>query len=1172
MSDAPGAEWTDYNDAKEGQALAARPDASAWVAANAGSGKTKVLIDRVARLLLMPNTKPDEILCVTYTKAAASEMQARLFRTLGDWCVMDSDSLTAALAKLEERNPADYNIEDIGRARELFAQALETPGGLRIETIHAFCGRVLRRFPLEAGVAPGFQELDDADAADLWDQAFRTIGKKVARGDRKLVEAARLAAEIGGGNGFAALLALKSRTTDVQAFIAKACGLEPAVEALRRELGAGDDTVEVLLTRAMGEELPREDLRHLLQVLPGETKSDAGLREAIAMALSDAPSEERFSAYASACFTAAGELRKANPYTKGAVSAAPSLPALFQIKELPQGSEIGRLLALNEALNARRIFDRSAAMLRLAHVLFADFSRRKEARAGLDFDDLIRTVGQLLTVQSAAEWVLWKLDGGITHILLDEAQDTSPNQWRILRALTEDIFTGSGAARKQTRTLFVVGDQKQSIYSFQGADPEHFLRETLQFVSAADIAKENGAIEYFMPNLAMSFRSAPEILGYVDAAFETSAFDGEAPFSIHPPDETDALRHTPFRRDECGTVEVWPLDMKAEAEPARPWDAPRGQESLASAKAKLAARIAEFIAREIDSGASIWDRGEKRPCRPGDFLILVGRRVGGLFDAVLQALKRKGIPVAGADRIQLLDSLAVQDLLNLVRFALAPEEDLPLAEIIKGPFGGVGGEILDDAALFDLAYDRKQSLWACLQATTDARFAALKIFLEGVLARRHQAPFEFLTHALERGPRPGWQLILSRFGQPAREPVTALVDRAAAFDADSPPSLQLFLDAVERRGGEVKRELSGPQDEVRVMTVHGAKGLEAPIVILPDTTSAHRSDTHGVFMTKTGAPVWVGPKSGDIALTAAMRAEVEARALREHRRLLYVALTRARDRLVVCGAFQGRPGEAGRKKTSWYAVCESAMTRLVESGAATVVEEGEREIFRLGEAPEFLLRAQVTKAEIALPAWLRQPAPVEVSPSRILSPSSLGGGEPPAIAPFGPGREARLRRGNLIHAMLEALPEIPPLSRRKAAKDFLKRQLELTPAQREEMLEAAFGVLDDPQFAAVFGPGGHAEAPVIGQIGTDILSGRVDRLVVTASEIVIVDYKTDRPAPADVTGVGRAYVTQMAAYRAILSQAWPNRTIRCLLVWTDGPRLMEIPGSDLDQVLQGVLG
>ncbi|HEY7799034.1 MAG TPA: 3'-5' exonuclease, partial [Hyphomonadaceae bacterium] len=446
-------------------------------------------------------------------------------------------------------------------------------------------------------------------------------------------------------------------------------------------------------------------------------------------------------------------------------------------------------------------------------------------------------------------------------------------------------------------------------------------------------------------------------------------------------------------------------------------------------------------------------------------------------------------------------------------------------------------------------------------------------FLENILARRHQAPFEFLTHALERGvglPRPGWELILSRFGGPAREPVTALIDRAAAFDAGEAPSLQTFLDAVERRGGEVKRELSGPQDEVRVMTVHGAKGLEAPIVILPDTCSAHRGERDGVFVTEDGAPVWAGSKTNDTDLSAQLRAVAEARALREHRRLLYVALTRAQDRLIICGAERGNTRD-GHEKTSWYRVCEGAMHRLAASGGVQDVQDGDRSIRRFGAAPELLIPATVSPGSAAtLPAWLTRPVNLEFK-GRVLSPSGLtASGDPPVISPFGDGRSERLRRGSLIHLMFEVLPELPPKSRRKAAEAFLRKQPDLTPDQRREMLQATLGVLEDKLFAAVFGPGGRAEAPVIGKLGDNTINGRVDRLVITDAEILIVDYKTDRPAPAGVEGVGEAYIAQMAAYRAVLSQRWPNRPVRCLLVWTDGPRLMEIPPSALDGALRSI--
>lgn len=1162
-------EWPDYAAASEGQRLAALPTHSAWVEANAGSGKTKVLIDRVARLLLK-RVEPDSILCVTYTKAAASEMQSRLFARLGDWCVMDDAKLRKELASLEHRPETDYDHDDIGRARELFAKALETPGGLRIETIHAFSGRVLRRFPLEAGIAPGFSELDDDDAADIWDAAFRAMGRRVVRGDTALVKAARFAAEAGGGKGFEAVRALLPRRAAIQRYIETAGGIEAAVDTLRQKLKAPAAGTDALLDQAMGVDLPRDALRRALTAFASGGKRDQDQAALIETVLSDQPADARFAALRSVVFKKDGDLKsRSYVFSKGVATSHPVVIDLFDV-ETPQGSETLRILAVAEALNAARLFERSAALLRLADTLFDEFDRRKRARAGLDFDDLIETTSRLLTRRHAAEWVLWKLDGGISHILLDEAQDTSPAQWNILKALTADIFSGHGAVRDEQRTLFVVGDRKQSIYSFQGADPEFFLLQKQSFIDSAETAE----VDHEIPSLAMSFRSSPEVLAYVDAVFDTDVFTPDAPFTIAPPDTTDAMRHTSFRRNEPGSVELWPLEPKNDVEPAEPWTAPKGQESAASPKARLSTRIAKFIRREIDAGAAVWDRKEQRPCRPGDFLILVRGRTGGLFDGILQALKRENIPVAGADRIQLLDSLAVQDLLNLVRFALCPEDDLALAEILKGPFAAVaagdGSELkwLDDEQLFAIANPRTGRLWPAVQ---EARLP-ITAFLENVLERRHQPPFEFLTHALERGvglPRPGWELILSRFGGPAREPVTALIDRAAAFDVGDAPSLQLFLDAIERRGGEVKRELSGPQDEVRVMTVHGAKGLEAPIVILPDTCSAHRGERDGVFMTEDGAPIWAGSKSNDIELSARLRAVAEARALREHRRLLYVALTRAQDRLIVCGAFAGHPKSAGHAETSWYTVASSAMQRLLAAGAASEVEDGDRPILRFGPTPERLIPATIAaRSATQLPAWLTRPITLEFK-GRILSPSNLSTAlEPPVISPFGAGRAERLRRGSLIHMMFEVLPELPPKSRRKAAEAYLKKQPDLTPAQRKEMLEATLGVLEDKAFATVFSPGGRAEAPIIGRIGEDTISGRVDRLVVTDAEILIVDYKTDRPSPPDISGVGEAYIAQLAAYRAVLTQRWPNRPIRCLLVWTDGPRLMEIPPSALDRALR----
>ncbi len=1157
---APLEDWPEYAAATRGQADAALPAHSAWVAANAGSGKTKVLIDRVARLLLA-GAEPDAILCVTYTKAAASEMQARLFARLGSWCVMDPAKLNDELTKLEGRPQTEKQLD---RARALFAKALETPGGLRIETIHAFCGRVLRRFPLEARVPPGFSELDDVETGEMWDGVVSALGALVGRvASSKVVDAARMVAECDSA-ALGVIRTLDIRRTSILAFIEGVGGVDAAIDRLALMLGAAGEDEAAIVERAMGAGLPKQHIRVAMEAWRTGTANDQKQADLAAILLGDGSAEDRFGALKSLVFTKDGKLRK-SVATKKIADTYPVVLDLFGT-DVPAGSETIRIQAIEEERRAARIFERSAALLRLADAAFRDFNGRKTARAGLDFDDLIQSVSSLLTREAAAEWVLWKLDGGISHILLDEAQDTSPGQWAILNRLTEDVFAGKGVEREVRRTMFVVGDQKQSIYSFQGADPAKFLSEGRRYMDLADAIDPEWLKR---PHLAMSFRSAPDVLAYVDEVFDPARYDDTAPFSMDPPELADHSPHTAFRRAEGGSVELWPLEPAGEPEDSDPWHAPLDHEGMSSPRMRLATRIAKFIRNEIDTGAAVWDGRKQRPARPGDFLILVKGRVSGTFDAVLDALKRENVPVAGADRLRLLESLAVQDLLNLIRFVLCPEDDLVLAEILKGPFGAI-----DDAALEELAWDRKgESLWSRLMQADPHE--TIRGFLEGLIERRHEPPFEFLTHALELADTPpqcGWDLILTRFGQPAREPVTALVDRAAAFDAGGPPSLELFLSAIERQGGEVKRELSGKADEVRVMTVHGAKGLEAPIVILPETTAAPRLETSGVFVTEDGAPVWAGAKDEDTAFTRSLRDHQDARSLREHRRLLYVALTRAQDRLIVCGSWYGKG--AGRHDSSWYALCERAMLSLLETGKASPdepTEEGWTPL-RLGAAPARLGKApDAASARPPLPLWLHQPAPPEPARRRVVAPSALGGAEPPALAPFGPGRAKRLRRGRLIHALFEALPGMDVADRLPAAEAFLARQPDLFREERAEILKAAMDVVDDPRFAAVFSPAGRAEAPVIGQIGETIVNGRVDRLVVTPNEVLVVDYKTDRPAPSRPEDIGDAYRLQMAAYRAILAAAWPDRPVRCLLVWTDGPKLMELDGADLDRALSRVL-
>jgi len=1170
-------DWIDtpeYQRANDSQKAAADPAGSAWVAANAGSGKTKVLIDRVARLLLK-GAAPASILCVTYTKAAANEMLDRLFDRLGSWSVMDESKLRTELRQLEG-GTREYDDAALKQARALFARALETPGGLRIETIHAFCSRILRRFPLEAGVAPGFRELEDTEAGELWDMA---AGNAIMAADQNAPDALAVVSLAGGAGGAAqGITALKSASALALDFAAKHGTDADRTDAIRGALSAPDAEAADYLAGQMAD-VPWETLTTILPILhESGKKSDLILSGAIEEALMCETPEDKWAAYAEGFLTQTRSLRK-TIYNKDAGN-TPEIVDLFS-PGVPEGSEVTRVLAIEAALKALTAAETTCALFTVGLPALTAYQRFKRDRAALDFDDLILKTRDLMTRSGMSPWVLYKLDGGLTHVLLDEAQDTAPDQWTLLNALTGEFFAGHGIERKEDpRTLFVVGDEKQSIYSFQGADPDRFIDERQHFVDKAAAAE----IPHQAPEMAMSFRSSPDILGFVDSVFNTASADGPA-FTVTPPQDADIVRHTARREGQPGLVELWPIDEPAIEEEPDHWT-PLSELSevdalsKSSPKAQLAKSIAANVKAMIDNGETVWERDGKgawrRPITAGDILIIVRKRTGGLFDAIIAELKSLQLPVAGADRLVLTDHIGVQDLLNLIRFCLLPEDDLTLAEIMRGPFL----DLVDDGAhLYPLAHDRGEaSLWERLQGSAEPEHKVAAVWLAELQARAHLPPYEFLTAALtERSSDgiSGWDRLTARLGGPVRDPVEALLSRALAHDAKGAASLQTFVSALDTDTAEIKRDLDAPDGEVRVMTVHGAKGLQAPVVILPDTTSKPGAGSESFFLLD-GAPVRAGKKEQDTPAMAAAREMADKKALYEHRRLLYVALTRAEDRLIIYGHWTGTRPKDGQKKIPtgrdpgcWYELCEDGLEALEVS----VPEDGTPA--RYGTAPITMPPAvDGDSAKPAAPAWLKTSAAQEASIRRYAAPTSLAPGDAPVIPPFGANYEDRLKRGRMIHALLQRLPDLPPETREAAGANFLALDSDLTADQRSDMLSAAMKTLTHPGFEGVFAPGGRAEAPVIGTASElpdgVILNGRVDRLVVTDDEILIIDFKTDRPPPADPSGVGAQYLLQMAAYRAVLQEAYQGRPVRCALLWTDGPSLMELPENLLLEALKGL--
>ncbi|WP_160000083.1 double-strand break repair helicase AddA [Roseomonas sp. 18066] len=1134
--------------AQAAQRRASDPLASAWVGASAGSGKTKVLTDRVLRLLLRPGAKPGRILCLTFTKAAAAEMATRLARRLGEWAVADDATLRASLEALTGARPGAALAR---RARALFAEVLEQPGGMRIATIHSFCQSLLRSFPLEAGLPPQFTLIEEADAAEMLAES-----REMTLASGTLPEEAIAAmAGLGSPEDFADTLRMLVRERErLGKAIEAAGGIRGCDVLLRKRLGLPREGGE---GEALAEAVAAVDSPQLRAsaLLRQSGNANDRARGELMKAFIDLPLEARQARWDDWCaifLTADGSPRKSMA-TKG------GLKDRHEETQALMAEEAERLYRFEDGRKAWRLHGATLALLALAQPVLNAYAARKARMGAVDFDDLIQAARGLLQDPGSA-WVLYKLDGGLDHLLLDEAQDSNPHQWEIAARLAEEFFSGLGTREPEAvRSIFAVGDEKQSIYGFQGADAAGFARWQAHFERAVGEAGEKFAA---VP-LNVSFRSTAPVLALVDAVFaEGAARQGVVP-------EGAVLAHRADRAGEAGIVELWPALAKPPAAALEPWDVPDepvGEEDAEALMAEaLAARIAQMVREE-----RLPARGD-RPIRPGDILVLLRRRTG--FSTLLvRALKARGVAVGGVDRMRLIEQIAVQDLLALCDILLLPEDDLQLAAVLKSPLCNVPE---DD--LYVLARGRVQPLWWNLlqRRGEDSAAGRAADWLADLADRADLAtPHTILAEIL--GEHGGRGRILARLGPDAADPLDEVLNAALTYESRHPPSLQGFLQWLRRGGAEVRREAESGADAVRLMTAHGAKGLQAPVVIIPDVGSGRGDKAVRWEEASPPLPYWAPRSRKDFfapAWTALMEAETAARDAEENR-LLYVALTRAEDRLLLCAWGEPKPG-------SWYDLVAQGFSRL--DGAvelpldpacfgAPPAASFAGPLRRLESAQTAAPRREphaATAAELApLPAWIGRPADPE-SQALTLSPSALPGEEQtPTAAPHGradPTGE-RFRRGRLIHALLQHLPDYPAAEREAVTRRFLDRPGHgLTEADRAATGDEVLRLLDHPELSAAFGPGSLAEAPIAGRINGLPLAGQVDRLLVTDDRVLVLDYKTNRPPPSEVKDVPPLYLRQMAAYRALLRQAFPGRAVECWLLWTWSATPMPLPGVLLDR-------
>ncbi len=1104
----------DFDAATQPQVNAADPRHASWVSASAGSGKTKVLTDRAVRLLLS-GTPPQRILCLTFTAAAASNMQNRLFERLGKWSMLPGKDLYDELLDLGER-PDSLNQERLRQARTLFARALEAPGGIRIQTIHAFAGGILRLFPLEAGVSPQFKSLDDRSARNLRNDVLNTVSAASPAVFGRLAEYINFASlqglveEIAGSRpAFAQTLA------DEDAY--RLFGLDPALpslESLIKSVFTEQDTALISIL-----------IKHLGR-RPGRDKQAKQKLEKLNLA---SPSRADYDILAG---TFLYGIQAASPF-EPKINAFPTKAARAELGPLALELDVYmyRVSKIREPVMAADAAAKTIALHRFAEEFLSCYEQRKRRESSLDFDDLIIKTLELLNNPATARWVFHKLDGGIDHILIDEAQDVSRRQWRIITAVAEE----SASARARTGTLFAVGDEKQSIYGFQGAAPEMFEEMRRHFRSRSSAAGR----QFTEEDLTFSFRSSPAILNVVDKIFEKRTEPGFGGMAAH----------RAYRSSLPGRVDIWPVIEPPEETKSPDWYGTELIPKATQATKTLAGYLAREIRRMADPAAAerIPSGGGSRPVRNGDFLILLRRR-NDLFHLIISELKSIGLPVAGTDRMRLSDSLAVQDLRALLSFLATPADDLSLAAALRSPIFQISEE-----ELFSIACPRNDTLWHALLDSESQHGRTVAVIRDLLAQATRMKPYELIEYLLTvHGAR---QLLTARLGREIAEPLDAFLHQAIAYDENEASSLTGFLEWSDN-DSEIKRRLDQASDEIRVMTVHGAKGLEAPIVILPDTCNMRlRLNREHLLFTEDGVPLWNVPEKERPQLLETAAAAARRQVENEHLRLLYVALTRAENWLIVAGA-----GKAG--DTSWHRLIENgtfACRPLTTKSPGLPKNQRPFTYFLRHSFAEWPAAAPAgvtgQKTLPELPGWVREAVPEPVQ-SMPVSPSALGGDDPERAENAGDGRRRgnALQRGNMIHHLLERLPGCAQTDRKESARTILRcKRHVFDETLFHEVYAEAIRILDDPKLGFLFGGLSFPEVGItanLAGLGGARIQGCIDRLVVAPDRVLAVDFKSNFNVPKQASEVPEHILRQLGAYQEALEQLYPRRLVRTSVLWT----------------------
>ena len=1107
----------------ENQQKASNPDYSVWVEASAGTGKTKVLRDRVLRLLLK-GVKPSKILCLTYTKAAAWEMKDRISKMLSRWAIVSQKELVSDLKDIcgTEIQDEEKQIEQCSKARKLFATFLDSSEDIKIQTIHSFCQDILKRFPLEAKISPYFEVMDDRKSKEILDRIKVDI--LTDSSDEDTYKAVGyLVGKVSEYSFPKLLLKITENRTKIAEFLRRYVFFTDVKTKLALTLGVDSERTENKLKEEFLQNIDESFISRVTEIFSkSKTKTDIEHFQFFKKLKNYGISDDDLDKYISVFLKDSGEIRKKGLYC------ADSFAYNSDIEHL-MNDEALRVRDFMQNMKNAELYFSTISVLQIAHTLISKYDEYKRKVSQMDYEDLILLTKKLLADKTVADWVMYKLDEGIEHILVDEAQDNSMYQWDIIKSLSEEFFAGEGS-KQERRTIFAVGDRKQSIYSFQGADPQKF-EAMKSYFSNKTLLKTI--------NLDVSFRSASAVLSVVNTVFK---FERAKKGVV--PDEKN-VDHLAYNSSWGGKVEFWDICDNEESGKNNQFEPEDFDYSKQTKEGLFAKKIVQKIKEIVKNKTYLCSK--KRLAEYKDFMLLVRNRTGRFLPEFLHECQKEGVPTEGSDQINLLEQISIQDLISLGKFLLLPTDDLSLAEVLKSPVFG-----LEEDDLIKLCVNRgSSSLWSRLSDFSEYKniYDDLCCLLDKVDFVR---PYELYSYVL--GPMGGRKNFIERMGLEVEDGLDEFINLAISFEEDHIPSLQGFINWIMSDEIKIKRELEQSKNNaVKIMTVHGSKGLQSPIVILPDAGSVTLKKHSMEILQDNLIYVPLSSKNYEERCENIYQKEQE-KELEEYRRLLYVAITRAADQVFICGYRKNDK----TYEDSWHFLCREAVGAIGDK----VAEGFEYSENKQALAYEVLDNEEENKKNNHLPNfnWLHENAPAESALEKPYRPSIDGSQQDElSLSPVAENDEYRYKRGLIIHKILQFIDFIPLNFREQKIKEFLKKNATgFSERVLDNIASEILNLLNNPNFSFVFTKNAKTEVSVMGEVDGKIISAQIDRLIINEKNVVVVDYKTNRPAAENMQEVPLVYQKQLKTYCELLRKIYPQKTIEAYILWTNTARLMKI--------------